>query len=76
MLCAEFMVSARNGTLQEAPDVLNGVGVGILHNVFTLAVFNGFVLSVMVPDTFIRGLLKILKVRSMQFENHSLQNIL
>ena len=55
MLCAEFMVSACNRTLQEAPDVLNGVGVGIFHNVFTLAVRDRLMLSVMVSNAPVRG---------------------
>ena len=50
MLCAEFMVSACNRTLQEAPDVLNRVGVSIFHNIFALMVRDGLMLSVMVPD--------------------------
>ena len=55
MLCAKFMVSTRNRTLQEAPDILYGVGVGILDDVFTLAVRDRLMLSVMVPDTPVRG---------------------
>ncbi len=54
MFCAELMVSTSNGTLQEAPDVFNGVSVGIFHNVFTLAVSDRLMLSVMVPYTPIR----------------------
>ncbi len=53
MFCAEFMVSACNRTLQEAPDVLNGVGVGVLYNVFAPVVRDGLMLSVMVPDALI-----------------------
>ena len=55
MLCAEFMVVARYRPFQEAPDVLNGVGMGIFHNIFTLAVRDRLMLSVMVPDTPVRG---------------------
>jgi len=49
------MVSACNRTLQEAPDVFYGVGVGIFHNILALSVRDRLMLSVMVPDTPVRG---------------------
>ena len=55
MLRADFMVSSCNGTLKKAPDVLNGVGVGVLDDILFLAMGDCLVLSVMVPDTPVRG---------------------
>lgn len=48
MFCADFVVSTHNGTLQEAPNVFDGVSMDIISNPFLFPVSDGLMPCVMV----------------------------
>ena len=50
MLNRELVISARHGTLQEAPDVLNPIGVNISTNVFFGTMIDDLMFRVVVSD--------------------------